>query len=105
MNIDLIQENVSDLAQLLKTIANDKRLHIVCLLHTGEKNVSELEQLVGLSQSALSQHLARLRREKIVTTRRDAQTIYYTLSNRAIYELLNCMCGILEADMHKSQNR
>tara|TARA_A100001037_G_scaffold176971_1_gene158677 strand:+ start:424 stop:627 length:204 start_codon:yes stop_codon:yes gene_type:complete len=53
----------------------------MCHLSQGEKSVGELEQLVDLSQSALSQHLARLRREQLVSTRRDAQTIFYSISS------------------------
>jgi DNA-binding transcriptional ArsR family regulator len=60
-------------------MGNERRLLILCHLSQGEKSVGELEELVRLSQSALSQHLARLRRDKLVRTRRSAQTIYYRL--------------------------
>lgn len=53
---------------------------ILCQLVPGEKCVSDLEEIIGLSQSALSQHLARLRRDTLVQTRREAQTIYYSLA-------------------------
>jgi DNA-binding transcriptional ArsR family regulator len=66
-------------ADLLKALSNESRLKIVCILDAqGEKSVGELEQMIGLSQSALSQHLALLRRKKILKTRRHAQTIYYS---------------------------
>jgi DNA-binding transcriptional ArsR family regulator len=65
---------------LLKAMSNERRLLILCHLATGERSVGELEKLVGLSQSALSQHLARLRRDQLVATRRNAQTIYYSLA-------------------------
>ena len=61
-------------------MSNQHRLMILCQLVPGEKCVSDLEQIIGLSQSALSQHLARLRRDTLVKTRREAQTIYYSLS-------------------------
>ena len=64
----------------LKALSNEKRLMIVCVLFNGEQSVGALEEFIGLSQSALSQHLARLRRDGIVKTRRDAQTIYYSLN-------------------------
>jgi len=67
-------------AKLLKSLANAHRLMILCRLHEGEASVSELEAQIPLAQSALSQHLARLRHEGIVTTRREAQTIYYDLA-------------------------
>jgi len=77
-----ILENSSDIEEdssLLKAMANEKRLAILYALCKEEKNVGELEKLVNLSQSALSQHLARLRRDGLVDTRRDAQVIYYSL--------------------------
>ena len=83
MDIEEIEENIAIAASLLKSLSNEKRLLIVCTLFKGEKSVGELEEIVGLSQSALSQHLARLRRDKIVNTRREAQTIYYSLHNEA----------------------
>jgi DNA-binding transcriptional ArsR family regulator len=73
--------NVRRASQLLKAMANDRRLIVLMHLADGEKSVGQLERLVGLSQSALSQHLARLRREKVVATRREKQTIYYSLAN------------------------
>ncbi len=94
MDVDEIEYNVHIAVNLLKALSNEKRLLIVCALHKGEKNVGELEEIVGLSQSALSQHLARLRRDKIVHTRRDAQTIYYSLSDEATNEVLRCLYGI-----------
>lgn len=66
-------------ASLMKTLANAHRLMILCRLHEGEASVGEIEETVPLAQSALSQHLARLRREGLVTTRRQAQTIHYRL--------------------------
>ena len=65
---------------LLKAMANEWRLMILCHLAEGEKTVSELQRLLGLSQSALSQHLAILRREKIVRARKHAQSVSYSLS-------------------------
>jgi len=72
-------------AGYLKVMANPNRLLILCELSQGERSVSALEAAVGLAQSALSQHLAKLRACGIVATRRDAQTIYYRLEDpRAI---------------------
>jgi len=66
--------------ELLKAMANEWRLMILCQLSEGEKTVSELQDILGLSQSALSQHLAVLRREKIVRSRKQAQSVSYSLS-------------------------
>lgn len=80
MDIADLQANARKASTLLKAMSNERRLLILCHLSMGEKSVGELEELVGLSQSALSQHLARLRRDKLVRTRRSAQNIYYSLS-------------------------
>ena len=77
---------------LLKAVANEKRLKILCVLSNGEKSVGALEELVSLSQSALSQHLARLRRDEIVETRRDAQTIYYSIADQNVVDLVHKAC-------------
>src|SRR5210317_2079367 len=66
--------------ELLKAMANEWRLMILCQLAEGEKTVSELQSILGLSQSALSQHLAILRREKIVKARKHAQSVSYSLA-------------------------
>ena len=79
MSPDELGEKAHQASALLKAMGNEKRLLILCHLTEGEKSVGSLEKLVGLSQSALSQHLARLRRDDYVSTRRDAQTIYYSL--------------------------
>ena len=81
MDVTELQENAARASSLLKTMANEWRLLILCHLAEGEKSVGELEKLIDLNQSALSQHLAVLRREQMVQTRREAQSIYYSLSS------------------------
>ncbi|RDB43356.1 ArsR family transcriptional regulator [Halomonas sp. DQ26W] len=76
---------------LLKALANDNRLRILCLLDDSELSVTELNQRLSLSQSALSQHLAILRREGLVTTRRASQTIYYSLEGEQARELIETL--------------
>jgi DNA-binding transcriptional ArsR family regulator len=94
MDVKDIEKNVAIAANLLKALSNERRLMIVCILYSGEKRVGELEDIIGLSQSALSQHLARLRRDDIVQTRRDAQTIYYSLKDKAAEKVLACLHDI-----------
>lgn len=94
MDIDAIENNAKKVARLLKALSNEKRLLIACALHKGEKNVGELEGIVGLSQSALSQHLARLREDNLVSTRRSAQTIYYSLCEESVGHLMTCLCSM-----------
>jgi ArsR family transcriptional regulator, virulence genes transcriptional regulator len=76
-------------ADMLRALANERRLMILCkLVEWGEANVSRLAEAVGLSQSALSQHLARMREEGIVAFRRDAQTVWYRIADPRTEELL-----------------
>ena len=97
MDIMTFEANARRAGGLLKALCNDRRLLILCHLAMGEKSVGQLEALVGLSQSALSQHLARLRRDDIVATRREAQSIYYRISSpeaAAVMETLHTIyCG------------
>ena len=83
--------------ELLKAMANEWRLMILCQLSEGEKTVSELQEILGLSQSALSQQLARLRREGLVTTRRESQVIHYSLADgpadKIIHTLHEIFCA------------
>lgn len=88
MKLDTIQENSAEAAAVLKLLANQQRLLLLCALVTREHTVSELEALTGLSQSAMSQHLARLREEGIVSTRREAQRIFYSLSDNKVARIL-----------------
>jgi len=81
-------------ASLLKALANEKRLMIVCELSEGERSVGALVETVGLSQSALSQHLAKLRAGRFVMTRRRGQTIYYSLADPAVIRLVRAMAVI-----------
>ena len=79
---------------MLKLLANEQRLTVLCRLSGGELSVSELGEYVPLSQSALSQHLAKLRADGLVATRRDAQTIYYRLANPIAERLIGVLCDL-----------
>ncbi len=78
-------------SKLLKAMGNARRLEILYYLMQGEMNVSELEKVVGLSQSALSQHLAVLRAENVVKTRRVAQTIFYSIKSEKALKILQLL--------------
>jgi ArsR family transcriptional regulator len=67
--------------ELMKTLGHKDRLMVLCHLSTGEKSVGELAALLDIPQSPLSQHLARMRKESLVKTRREAQTIYYSIAS------------------------
>jgi DNA-binding transcriptional ArsR family regulator len=81
MNIQDMQKNAEPALKLLKALANESRLMILCHLVEGELTVGELNQRVTLSQSALSQHLAWLRKDQLVSTRKESQTIYYSIAS------------------------
>jgi DNA-binding transcriptional ArsR family regulator len=81
-------------AALLRAMSSKARLLVLCNLVEGERSVGELQRIVGLSQSALSQHLAVLRRSKLVETRRETQTIYYRLAGGAASAVLETLHGI-----------
>jgi DNA-binding transcriptional ArsR family regulator len=84
-----LEERATEVAVTLGALANEKRLMILCeLVERGECNVGALSEAVGLSQSALSQHLARMRDEGIVTFRREAQTLWYRVADDRIERLL-----------------
>jgi DNA-binding transcriptional ArsR family regulator len=89
-----LEGRAGEAAQLLKLLANDQRLIILCRLKGTEASVGELGEHVALSQSALSQHLAKLRAEGLVATRRDGQTIYYRLANRNAERLVDVLCDL-----------
>ena len=91
MNVACVEENLNEAATVLKAMSNPRRLRVMCSLCSGEKSVGELEQIIGISQSALSQHLAKLREDDLVKTRRQSQTIFYSLKHSAIPELLSCL--------------
>ncbi|WP_026971667.1 ArsR/SmtB family transcription factor [Aliagarivorans marinus] len=94
MDIEQMQSNAGDALKLLKALANESRLFILCHLVEGELTVSQLNERVPLSQSALSQHLAWLRKDNLVTTRKQAQTIYYSLASDEAKAVLETLHGL-----------
>lgn len=99
VDLNQIEHKASEVSALLKSLSNEKRLLIICALFRGEKSVGELEEIVEISQSALSQHLARLRRDDMVETRRVAQTIFYSLKDDKIAErVLDCLGDVCVAN-------
>jgi DNA-binding transcriptional ArsR family regulator len=78
-------------SDLMKTLGHKDRLMVLCHLTSGEKSVGELAGLLDIPQSPLSQHLARMRKESLVTTRRDAQTIYYSIASGDAEQFVSLM--------------
>ena len=82
----------------MKTLGNRHRLLILCQLANGERSVGELAETLEIAQSALSQHLARMRREGLVVTRREGQTIYYSLQGNEVERVIQCLYDIYCTD-------
>lgn len=89
-----LESRAGEAAELLKLLANDQRLIILCRLSDAELSVSELGEYVNLAQSALSQHLAKLRAQGLVGTRREGQNIYYRLANPTAQKLVGALCEL-----------
>lgn len=96
MDLDQLTANATAAESFMKLLANKNRLMILCTLMDKECSVSELNSQIPLGQSALSQHLASLRKNNLVSTRRDAQSIYYSVSDERvkaiIQTLYQCFC-------------
>ena len=105
MIIKNIQDSAKRASTFLKSLANENRLVILCALADGEKNVSQLEEILGIRQPTLSQQLARLRADNMVSTRRESKQIFYNLSSDEaelvmglVFELF-CTGGDAEMDL------
>jgi DNA-binding transcriptional ArsR family regulator len=95
LNLESFEKRAIEVADVLRALANERRLMILCkLVEWGETNVNTLAEAVGLSQSALSQHLARMRDEGIVTFRRESQTIWYRIADPRIEQLFATLYGL-----------
>lgn len=92
-----LEAHVERASAMLRSMSNSRRLLLLCNLVNGEKSVGELQRIVGISQSALSQHLATLRAKRLVAVRRAAQTIYYRLNGPEVAAVLTTLhalyCG------------
>lgn len=91
---EVMAEHAEAASALMKALSSPHRLMVLCTLVNGERSVGELGQIVPLSQSALSQHLARLRNDGLVATRRESQTIYYRIDNPAVEKVMGTLYDI-----------
>lgn len=90
----MFEESAGRAATLLRLLGNEKRLMLLCQLADGELSVRDIQSRVGLSQSALSQHLALLRAEGVVGTRRESQTIYYRIVDHAAMRVIETLAEL-----------
>lgn len=93
-DLALFEESAGRAATLLRLLGNERRLMVLCQLANGELSVSEIQARVGLSQSALSQHLALLREEGVVATRRESQAIYYRIIDHAAMRVIETLAEL-----------
>ncbi len=95
LDLEMFERKATEVADILRTLANERRLMILCkLVEWGEANVTTLSEAVGLSQSALSQHLAKMREEGVVATRRESQTVWYRIADPRIEQLFATLYGL-----------
>jgi len=91
ISLDDMRAGSAEAANLMRALSHEGRLLVMCALCEGEHTVGALAGITGLSQSALSQHLAKLREGELVATRREGQTIHYTLAQPAIREIISVL--------------
>ncbi len=91
MDLELMHRSAADVSDLLKLLGHPDRLMVLCQLKFGEQSVGELSRNLGIKQSPLSQHLARMRHEGVVTSRRDAQTMYYSIADKKVAQVVGTL--------------
>jgi len=90
-DIEILMEQARKAGDLLKALSHESRLLILCILVQGEKSVSELEEIMNMPQAAVSQQLARLRFDRLVSTRRDGRMVYYSVANDEVSQLVEML--------------
>ena len=98
MNMDALEPKISEAANLMEMLSQPVRLRLLCILLDGEKTVLELAGLVNMSQPGMSHHLKKLRDTGLVKTRREAQTIYYSLKGEEVAAVLETLHGLYCSD-------
>lgn len=93
-DLQKLKPNVQKATRMLKLMASEHRLMILCRLFEGEASVSDLADYLGQPIAGTSQHLAKMRAENLVTTRRDGQTIYYSIGDPAAQHIVSTLCEI-----------
>jgi ArsR family transcriptional regulator len=106
LDLESFEKKAAEVAGILRALSNERRLMVLCkLVEWGEASVNTLADAVGLSQSALSQHLAKMREEGIVAFRRESQTLWYRVADPRIEQLLATLYGLYCAPGLASQGR
>jgi ArsR family transcriptional regulator, virulence genes transcriptional regulator len=100
-----LEASAGNAARMMKLLANEQRLRILCRLADTEASAGDLARHAGLAQSAASQHLARMRSEGLVTTRREGQTIHYRLAAPEAARMVHALCSIFGPDAGRSDGK
>lgn len=103
--LDQLMRNARSASDFLKALSHEGRLLLLCLLAEGERTVTELENILSLRQPTVSQQLARLRFDVMVTSRRDGKTIYYSLANDDVRQVISVIYRIFCESRGKKQKR
>lgn len=98
-------EQAREASELLKALSHETRLLILCLLTEGEKSVTELEETMSMSQASVSQQLARLRFDRLVSTRREGRTIYYSIASEEISTIINQLYDLFCSPVRGPHNK
>ena len=103
IDLELMRENATRASELMKLLGHPHRLMILCQLNQEECSVGELSERIGINQSPLSQHLARMRHEGVVKSRREAQTVFYSLAGPEISQVISLLYELYcEPDVAKA---
>jgi ArsR family transcriptional regulator len=100
-----LRERAGEVSGLLKLLAHPNRLLVACELMEGERSVSQIEARTGVRQPNLSRDLARLRAERLVTTRRQAKQVFYALADARVRTLVEALCAAFGADLKSRQTQ
>ncbi|MDZ4299269.1 MAG: metalloregulator ArsR/SmtB family transcription factor [Moraxellaceae bacterium] len=103
--VSMLRDSANKACSLLKVLANEDRLLLLCQLTEGECNVGELESLVGIRQPTLSQQLGILREEGMVNVRREGKYIYYSLANHEVVEVMKTLSGLFCGKVREEINQ
>ena len=101
LDMAFMQDTAKEAASVLRTLANEDRLRLLCQISKSEKSVGELEGLLNIHQPTLSQQLGVLRSEGLVDTRREGKRIYYSIADQKVLALLGTLCGLYGSEVKR----
>jgi len=100
-NTEKMQKRALEVSEFLKCFGSPHRLLVLCQLVEGEKSVTQLIEATGISQTSMSQHLSKLKTEGLIDFRREHRTLYYSISNPAVMNIMNALFDIFCKEFSK----